>query len=409
LLTMSSIFDYVVEAPPDVILGVSIAYKNDPHPDKLNLGVGAYRDENEKPYVLKCVKKAEEIIVKSNFNKEYLPIEGYDKFNELATKLLYGENSPAIKEKRIATIQSISGTGALRIGSEFLRRFYPAADSAIYVSIPTWGNHPTVFMRSGFQVKEYRYFNSKTNMLDFDGFIADIKTAPNGSIILLHGCAHNPTGVDPTPEQWIKIADVMQEKKHFPFFDIAYQGYATGDPDRDASALRLFVDRGFELVCAQSFAKNFGLYSERVGTLTVVCKTAELSKRVWTQVLTVARPMYSNPPRHGAYIVATVLGDKELAAEWLQEVKMMSGRIIDMRQDLYNALLKNGCPGNWEHIIKQIGMFTYTGLSPVQCQTLIEKYHIYLLKNGRISMAGLTKPRIQYMADAMKDVVTNVK
>jgi len=406
---MASFFDYVVDAPADPILGVSINFKNDSHPDKLNLGVGAYRDENGQPYVLKCVKKAEEIIMKGNFNKEYLPIEGYDKFNDLATKLLYGENAAVIKEKRIVTIQSLSGTGALRLGAEFLKRFYPASDSFVYISNPTWGNHPTIFMRSGFQVKEYRYFSSKTNMLDFDGFLADIKAAPLGSIILLHACAHNPTGVDPTIEQWNKIADVMQERKHFPFFDIAYQGYATGDTDRDAAALRLFVDRGFELVCAQSFAKNFGLYSERVGTFTIVCKTAEITKKVWTQALTVARPMYSNPPRHGAYIVATVLGDKELAAEWLQEVKMMSSRIIEMRQDLYNALLKNGCSGNWEHIIKQIGMFTYTGLSPPQCEVLINKYHIYMLKNGRISMAGLTKPRIQYMADAIKDVVTNVK
>jgi len=287
---MASIFDYVVEAPADPILGVSIAYKNDSHPDKLNLGVGAYRDENGQPYVLKCVKKAEEIIMKNNYNKEYLPIEGYDKFNDLAAKLLYGENAVVIKEKRVATVQSLSGTGALRLGAEFLKRFYPAPDSFVYISNPTWGNHPTIFMRSGFQVKEYRYFSSKTNMLDFDGFIADIKVAPPGSIILLHACAHNPTGVDPTIEQWNTIADVMQERKHFPFFDIAYQGYATGDTDRDAAALRLFVDRGFELVCAQSFAKNFGLYSERVGTFTIVCKTAEITKKYGLKLLQLRDP-----------------------------------------------------------------------------------------------------------------------
>jgi len=277
----------------------------------------------------------------------------------------------------------------------------------IYVSNPTWGNHNSVFQKSGLEPKSYRYLNSKTLGLDYEGMIADLKAAPDRSIICLHACAHNPTGIDPTEEQWKGIAEVMRQKGHFTFFDMAYQGFASGSLEKDSFAIRLFAQRDFELVVSQSFAKNFGLYGERVGALHVLTTSEERAKAIVSQICLVIRPMYSNPPTFGARIVSTVLGNPELFAEWKQNLLTMSGRITQVRHLLFEELKKLKTPGRWDHIVEQIGMFTYTGLNEKQCERLISEFHIYLLKSGRISMAGINTGNVAYLAQAMHAVVTD--
>jgi len=402
-------FSEIKVAPADPILGVTIAYNNDPDPDKLDLGVGAYRTEDKKPLVLPVVRKVERALAQDEkLNKEYLPIDGLPEFKSASIKLLLGADSPAIAEKRVAVSQALSGTGGLRLGAAFMQRFFPAG-TPVYISNPTWGNHTNIFQDAGIQdVRTYRYYKAETRGLDYDGFIADLKAAPKGSLILLHTCAHNPTGVDPTIEQWNGILDVIQENELFPFFDTAYQGFATGDLDRDAAPVRMAVSRGLELMASQSYSKNFGLYGERAGCFSVVCKSPEAATAVASQVKLLVRPMYSNPPTSGARIVATILNDKQLFDEWVVQLREMSSRIQRMRQELYDALKKNGTPGNWDHILNQIGMFSFTGLTKAQVDLLISKHHIYMLGNGRISMAGLTSATVPKLANAIHEAVTTI-
>jgi len=393
-------------APPDPILGITLAFNADTHPNKVNLGVGAYRTDEGKPYVLNVVRKVEKQIANSDQNKEYLPIDGLPEFKSAAQKLLFHPESPALKEGRVASTQSISGTGALRIGAEFIQKFFKGA--AVLISDPTWGNHPTIFNERGVQVKSYRYFDPKTNGLDFDGMIADLEAAPKGSVVILHVCAHNPTGVDPTREQWHQIAKICKANNLFPFFDCAYQGYASGDLDNDAYSMRYFVSQGFQIFAAQSFAKNFGLYGERIGAFHAVCSSEQEAKAVLSQLKLIVRPMYSNPPLHGARLVSGVLNDKVLYDEWVQELKGMSHRILSMRQSLSDTLKEKKTPGDWSHILKQIGMFTYTGLTTNQVEQLITRFHIHMLKNGRISMAGLNSSNVKYVAQSIHSVVTEI-
>ena len=252
---------------------------------------------------------------------------------------------------------------------------------------------------------KYRWYKPETCALDFEGLKEDILNAPEGSVFLFHTCAHNPTGVDPSHEQWDEIADLCMQKKILPFFDTAYQGFASGDLINDAYSVRMFARKGLELLASQSFAKNMGLYGERIGAINIVCKESEAVPRVLSQMKIIVRMMYSNPPMHGAKIVATILGDKALFDEWVEELKAIVARILRMRQGLYDALIANGCPGNWEHIIKQIGMFTFTGLDPDQSDRMLNMHHIYMLRTGRISVAGLTSGSLQYVADCIKEVV----
>ncbi|KAF9499697.1 aspartate aminotransferase [Pleurotus eryngii] len=400
-----STWSAVPAGPPDPILGVTEAFKADKDSRKINLGVGAYRDEHGKPYVLTSVKNAEQILTASNPDKEYLPITGLPEFTKAAAKLAYGSESVPLQEGSIAVTQSISGTGALRIGGAFLARHYPHS-KAIYLPVPSWGNHTPIFRDSGLEVRGYRYFDKKTVGLDFEGLKADLKAAPEQSIVLLHACAHNPTGVDPTPEQWAQISDIVKEKKLFPFFDMAYQGFASGSTTRDAFAVRHFVSQGHQVALAQSFAKNMGLYGERVGAFSLTTSDAAERARVDSQLKIVIRPMYSNPPLHGARIASTILGNQELYAEWEGEVKAMADRIIGMREKLYNTLTSDlKTPGEWGHIKTQIGMFSFTGLSPSQTKALAEKAHVYMTADGRISMAGLNSGNIEYFAQSVDAAV----
>ncbi|XP_059612201.1 aspartate aminotransferase, cytoplasmic [Phlebotomus argentipes] len=406
---MASVFDVVEQGPPIEVFALTKAFNEDSYGKKVNLGVGAYRTDEGKPWVLPVVRRTEsQIACNEALNHEYITVTGNEVFTKAAVELLLGEDSPAIKEKRAFGCQTLSGTGALRLGAEFLARILHR--TTFYVSTPTWENHNKVFTYAGFtHAKTYRYWDPNIRGINFEGMIADLEAAPEGSVIILHACAHNPTGCDPTQEQWKKIADVCEAKKLFPFFDSAYQGFASGDPIKDAFAVRYFVSRGFEMLCSQSFAKNFGLYSERIGNLTIVLNGTAKLPAVVSQVSLLIRGMYSNPPAYGSRIVGTILSDPALRAEWMTCIKAMSSRIIQMRKMLYDHLVALKTPGTWKHIIEQIGMFSYTGLNEEQSKRLVEEFHIYLLKSGRISMCGLNEKNVEYVAKAINTVLTAPK
>jgi aspartate/tyrosine/aromatic aminotransferase len=401
---MEDLFSQVQQAPPDPILGTAEAFKKDTSRDKVNLGVGAYRTDEGLPYIFKSVRLAEERIYSdSSINKEYLPMRGLDTFNTLSRELLLTKTSSAVQQGRVASIQTISGTGSLRLGAEFLKSFFTTP--AVYVSNPTWGNHISIFKKAGHEVREYPYWDPKTRGFNFEGMMESLAQAPQFSVVLLHVCAHNPTGVDPTREQWHHIAEVMMQKKLIPYFDSAYQGFASGDLDYDAYSVRYFVEKGFQCLISQSYAKNMGLYGERIGSLHIVCHNKETSFKVLSQLEILARIMYSNPPMHGAYIASTILSDESLKSSWKSELSEVSKRIIQMRHRLVEELTKLKVPGDWSHVTSQIGMFSYTGLSPSQCENMINKWHCYMLKNGRISMSGINTKNVTYLARAIKDSV----
>ena len=388
--------------PEDPILGVTVACNNDPNPKKVNLGVGAYRCDNGKPWVLPSVRAAEAALLDKKLNHEYLPIVGHADFVKCAMELAYGKESQLLEDKRIAAVQALSGTGALRVAGEFIKRF--AGDRTVYMPNPTWGNHIPIFKDAGLKVAQYAYYDPKTCGLDFDAMIASIKEIPHGEVILLHACAHNPTGVDPTPEQWKKISEAVKERELLVMFDSAYQGFASGDTEYDIQSVRQFVNDGHNIILSQSFAKNFGLYSSRVGSLSIVCDSAEEQAKVMSQLKITIRPMYSNPPAAGAHIVSHILGDADLEKQWRDEVKQMSHRIIGMRTRLVEGLAANGSTRNWDHITNQIGMFCFSGMSGEQVDRLASEYSIYLTRNGRISMAGVSSLNVDYLAEAMAAV-----
>ncbi|OZJ05841.1 hypothetical protein BZG36_00900 [Bifiguratus adelaidae] len=403
-----SVFQSTPRAPPDVIFNLTASYKADTFKDKINLGVGAYRDNDGKPFVLPVVKKADAILHQDPaLDHEYLPIGGIPTFTAASARLILGADSSAIKEKRVVGAQTISGTGANHLGALFLSRFYhPGAK--ILLSNPTWANHKAIFNNVGIETIDYPYWDAKKRGLDLEGMLNVIKSAPEKSIVLLHACAHNPTGVDPTQEQWKQIAEVIKQKNHFTFFDCAYQGFASGNLDKDAWAVRYFESQGLEFFVCQSYAKNFGLYGERAGCLTAVTSTPDAANRVFSQFEKLQRSEISNPPAYGARVVNLVLNDPTLSKQWQDDLTEMSGRIIAMRKALYSALKKLGTPGTWEHIVTQIGMFSFTGLTKEQVSVLKSKYHVYLTDNGRISMAGLNTSNVEYFAKAVDDVVRNV-
>jgi len=395
----------VEQAPPDLVLGITEAFKADADPNKLNLGVGAYRTEELQPYVLNVVRTAEERMLQANENKEYLPIEGLPAFRTATVELLLGKDSKAVQENRVATLQALSGTGSLAVAAQFIHQFLPG--KTVYISNPTWPNHKNIFALAGVPWDTYRYFKPETVGLDFEGMIEDIEKAPAGSVILLHGCAHNPTGIDPTKEQWATIADVIEKKGHLAFFDVAYQGFASGSLVEDAYAPRYFESRGLEFLVAQSYSKNLGLYGERVGALNVVTKDSETAGRVLSQLKRLARAIWSNPPVHGARIVSEVVGNPDLFKEWEGEMELMSGRIKNVRKVLRENLEKRNPDKDWSFITSQIGMFTYTGCTVPQVENMTNKWHVYMTKDGRISLAGLSVAKCEWLADAIDDSVRN--
>ncbi|XP_058451617.1 aspartate aminotransferase, mitochondrial isoform X2 [Malaya genurostris] len=389
--------------PPDVILGVTEAYKRDTNPKKINLGVGAYRDDNGKPFVLPSVLKAEKRLAEKLMDKEYSPISGTAEFCKNSILLALGEDSQHVSNGQNATVQSISGTGALRIGGAFLAAFFPGPKD-IYLPTPSWGNHGPIFRHSGLNVKSYRYYDASTCGFDFKGALDDLSKIPERSAVLLHACAHNPTGVDPRPEQWAEISALFKKRKLFPFFDMAYQGFASGDVAKDALAVRAFLKDGHQIALAQSYAKNMGLYGERAGAFSLICSDADEAARTMSQIKILIRPMYSNPPIHGARLVTEILSDTSLRKEWLGDVKLMADRIISVRSKLQDNLKKLGSSRNWQHITDQIGMFCFTGMDQQQCEKLTKDFSVYLTKDGRISMAGVTTKNVNYLAEAIHAV-----
>ncbi|KAG9509310.1 Aspartate aminotransferase, cytoplasmic, partial [Fragariocoptes setiger] len=404
----SSYFDCVEPAPPIAIFALSRACQQDSHPQKVDLGIGAYRDNTGKPWVLPVVRKAQiEIANDETNNFEYLSQLGLPEFTQAATELLLGKDNLSNMGDRVLTMQTLSGTGALSIAASFM--FRNMRLKTAYHSKPTWPNHVDIFKYAGFDdVRSYRYWDHINRCIDFDGFTEDLKNAPEHSVIILHACAHNPTGIDPSDEQWKTIADIMEQKRLFPLFDCAYQGFASGDVDQDIKSFRYFVSRGFETMCAQSFAKNFGLYNQRVGNLMMVLKRADKLEACKSQCALLVRKYYSNPPANGARIVSKVLNNEDLLREWKCCIKDMSSRIKNMRQALRSRLEELKTPGTWNHITDQIGMFSYTGLNPNQVKLLVDEFHIYLPVDGRISLAGLNTNNVNYVAEAIHKAVTTV-
>ncbi|GFO19631.1 aspartate aminotransferase [Plakobranchus ocellatus] len=399
----NAVWANVEMGPPDAILGVTEAFKADSNPKKMNLGVGAYRDDVGKPYVLPSVKKAEADIVSGNLDKEYAGIIGVPDFNSAAIRLALGADSPVLKDKLNVTTQALSGTGALRVAANFFNKWYTPSKT-IWLPTPSWGNHTPIFKHAGMNVAAYKYYDPNTCGLDFKGALDDINKIPEGDVIMLHACAHNPTGVDPRPEQWEELSHVIKARKLYPFFDMAYQGFASGDADKDAFSVRTFIKDGHQMALTQSFSKNMGLYGERVGALTLVCGSTEEAARVMSQVKIIIRPMYSNPPIHGARIAAKILNTPALNDQWLVEVKGMADRIISMRNKLRDGLKREGSSRNWQHITDQIGMFCFTGLNPQQVEKLTKEFSVYLTKDGRISVAGVSSNNVDYLAHAIHSV-----
>lgn len=405
---MTDLFNNIVESPPDVILNTAILFRKDPFEKKVNLGVGAYRDENNKPVVFESVRKAEEILMSQKLDHEYLPIEGNATLIRRSQEILFGLNDPALIHDSIVSCQGLSGSGSLRILGDFIYKFFPK--TIVYVTDPTWSNHIQIFNAAGLEVRKIPYWDAKNFRFAHETFISHLESAPVGSVILLHACAHNPTGMDPTHEQWKEIASTMKAGGLIPFFDVAYQGFASGCLETDAWSLRYFRTIFSQMYVAQSFAKNMGMYGERCGVMHIVCNHKDEAIRVMSQLKICIRSNYSSPPLYGARLVSTVLSTPELYDSWTKELAAISGRIQRIRKDLMVRLEKRlGCPeGTWKHINEQIGMFSFTGLSPKQCNILIEKYHIYLLTNGRISLAGLNEKDLDYVVESFAQVIETI-
>jgi len=397
-----SLFQNVPVAPPDAILSLATNYKEDKDPRKVNLGIGAYRTEEGKPWPLPSVLAAQLAVCQDpTEDKEYVPIDGKPEHKKPVQGLIFSEAE--IEKGCIATTQCLSGTGGLQILGQFLTNFMNC--KLIHMPTPTWGNHNAIFKRAGLEPKMHKYYKPDTRGFDFEGMLEDMKSMNAGEAILLHACAQNPTGVDPTPDQWTAIINLCKERALVPIIDNAYQGYASGDLAKDGLSMSMFEQSGMEYFVAQSFAKNFGLYGERIGYLHVRCKSKEVTAAVLSQLKILIRQAYSSPPRHGAAIVYKLLSSPELKTQWLGELKFMSDRILTMRDALRSAMEKKGTPGTWNHITDQIGMFSFTGLTQPQVERMVNEFHIYMTKDGRISVAGLNPGNVEYVATCIDTVV----
>lgn len=392
----------VGEAPRDAILGLTVAYNEDPRPEKINLSVGIYQDENGKTPTLASVVEAEKRLAAAASSKTYLPIPGSPAYIKATQELAFGAGSEPIASDRIAGAHTPGGTGGLRVVADFLHENFPKA--TVWLSDPTWPNHPSIFAAAGVSTKTYPYFDAPTNSLKFDAMLETISKMPAGDVILLHGCCHNPTGIDPTPEEWRKIVEAINTRGVLPFLDFAYQGFGDG-LEEDAVAVREFARAGGELVACSSFSKNFGLYRERVGAVAVVAKTAQAGAAVQSQLNRTVRANYSNPPAHGAAIVETILNDAKLRKAWEAELATMRNRINDMRQQLVDTLAEKGVPGDYSFMTRQRGMFSFSGLTKEQVERLRDEYAIYIVGSGRINVAGLTPKNIDRVAESIRAVV----
>lgn len=395
-------FEELQMAPPDPILGLTEAFKKDPNPDKINLGVGVYKDESGKTPIFSAVKKAQEEILKTQTSKTYLPIPGSAEYATAVQQLLFGPGSDIVSSGKVVTAQTPGGTGALRIVGDFLKKVRPQAK--VWLSDPSWANHFGVFTAAGFEIAKYPYYDARNKCLDLEAMLATLKTIPEGDIVVLHACCHNPTGTDPAKQQWLKIRDIVAERKLLPLFDLAYQGFADGI-DEDAAAPRLFCESCSEIIIASSFSKNAGLYRERVGALSVVCGLAETAAKAFSHIKIAIRRCYSNPPSYGAAIISAIMHSPELRAEWESEVKMIRERIHQMRQLFVKTLKEKGVQLDFSFIVRQNGMFSLSGLAKEQVNKLREKYSIYVVNSGRINVAGTTTDNMDRLCQAIADVL----
>ena len=387
----------------DPILSLMERFKEDPRSDKVNLSIGLYYNEDGIIPQLKAVAEAEaRLNAVPHGASLYLPMEGLNAYRNTITPLLFGADHAVLAQKRVATIQTLGGSGALKVGADFLKKYFP--DSGVWVSDPTWENHVAIFEGAGFKVETYPWFDSKTNGVRVEALLEKLNTLPARSIVLLHPCCHNPTGADLTNAQWDAVIEVLKARDLIPFLDIAYQGFGAG-MEEDAYAIRAVASAGLPALVSNSFSKIFSLYGERVGGLSVVCEDAEAAGRVLGQLKATVRRIYSSPPNFGAQVVATVLGDEQLKASWLAEVEAMRKRILSMRQALVNVL-KEAVPGhNFDYLLKQRGMFSYTGLSAAQVDRLREEFGVYLIASGRMCVAGLNAGNVHRVAQAFAAVM----
>ncbi|MFT5697729.1 MAG: aspartate/tyrosine/aromatic aminotransferase [Desulforhopalus sp.] len=392
----------VEAAPADSILGLTDAFRKDSNPNKVNLGVGVYKDEKGTTPILDCVKAAEKILLGDESTKSYLPIPGDPVYAREVQKLLFGADSEVIVKGRAVTAHAPGGTGALRVGADLLKKFNPTAK--LWISNPTWANHKGVFTTAGFELAQYDYYNPTTKSIDFEAMLASLETVPAGDIVLLHACCHNPSGVDLDAEQWKKVATLGKDKGWTAFLDFAYQGF--GDSvEEDRCAVEEFAATGVDFFVASSFSKNFGLYNERTGALTVVSPNAEDAAVAMSHLKSTIRVIYSNPPAHGGLVVAIILSNEELHQQWLGELAAMRDRIKAMREALVAGLAKRGVKEDFSYITSQRGMFSFSGLSDKIVNWLRDNKAIYVVGGGRINLAGLTSSNIDYVCDAIAEAL----
>ncbi|WP_153558536.1 amino acid aminotransferase [Roseimaritima sediminicola] len=393
-------FETVSTAPPDAILGLTEAFQQDSNPEKINLSVGVYKDAEGKTPVLQCVKAAERRLIEDEATKSYLGIDGLPEYRSHVAGLLFGERVPA---ERLAVIQTPGGTGAVRLAADFVSSQF--AGAKVWISNPTWANHQAIFQAAGLPIETYRYLNAQRTGLDFEGLLADLTSGPvAGDAVLLHACCHNPTGVDPTAEQWQQIAAVLKERRLLPIIDFAYQGFGSG-LEEDAAGLHTILDHVGEALVCSSFSKNFGLYSERVGALTLVAEQADAATAGRSQLKRLVRSNYSNPPRHGASVVATVLADSALTAQWHQELAEMRQRIAAMRQAFVTRMRDSGVERDFRFLLDQNGMFSFSGLNPMQVDELRSQHSVYIVGSGRINVAGMTEENLPRLCEAIAAVL----
>ncbi len=395
-------FEALAEAKPDAILGLTEAFKKDSNPDKINLSVGVYKDSSGVTPIFRAVKEAEKRLIQDEKTKGYLAINGSEEYGRAVQTLLFGEGHEILSFGRGATAHTPGGTGGLRVASDFIVRMFPG--KKIWISDPTWANHPNIFSAAGLEIETYPYFDPSNNGLDFSSMIAALRRIPSGDVVLLHGCCHNPTGIDPTLDQWKEIGDVVEEKGLLPLVDFAYQGLADGLKDDAAGFLNL-CRPGQEMLVASSFSKNFGLYNERVGALTLVGADSESANKAMGHIKTVIRCNYSNPPFHGAGIVTTVLNDPALYKDWDSEVAEMRARINGMRKLFVETLAAKGVGRDFSFITGQRGMFSFSGLTKDQVERLKNEYAIYIVGSGRINVAGMTESNMDRLCEAIKSVL----
>ncbi|GAB3466020.1 aspartate/tyrosine/aromatic aminotransferase [Massilia terrae] len=397
----ASLFSAIDMAPRDPILGITEAFNADTNPAKINLGVGVYYDDNGKVPLLECVQKAEAKLMEQQSPRTYLPIEGLAQYDKAVQELVFGADSPVIQEKRAITVQALGGTGALKLGADFLKRFSP--NSEVFISDPSWENHRALFESAGFVVNNYSYYDPATHGVNFEGMIASLKSMPAGSIVVLHACCHNPTGADLTQAQWGSVIDAVRSNNLVPFLDMAYQGFGSGLAE-DGAVVKRFVEAGGPLLVSNSFSKSFSLYGERVGALSVVASSAEEAARLLSQLKRVVRTNYSNPPVHGGKVVATVLATPELRQLWEAELAQMRVRIKQMRDELVAKLKAKAPSHDFDFVREQVGMFSYSGLTKEQVGKLREE-SIYAVDTGRICVAALNSKNIDRVVDVIAKVL----